>query len=102
DVVRDQQRAAAIHGDTDRPAIGVMLIVEETGEDVFRRAARLAVRKRHIDHFVAAWRTAIPRTMLTDEGAATIMRAECVGGVERQTKRGSVRAERIIGHSRFA
>ena len=86
DIVGDQERAGAIDRDPDRAAVRVAAFVEETGEHIFGRAARLAAGKRNEDHFVADGRLAIPGAVLAHEGAVAVFLRQRVSAVEDQSE----------------
>src|SRR5688572_12402865 len=69
DIIGDQERTSLVQGDADRSAIGFALIVEKSGQHVYRIACRSALSERHEDHLVAAERIAIPGAVLTHEHA---------------------------------
>src|SRR3954471_15362583 len=76
DVVGDEEGAVAGDLAADRPAVGVAPPVDEAGQDVDRPARRAAIGEGDEDDPVAAERPSIPRTVLADEGAAGVRRAE--------------------------
>src|SRR5436190_11546770 len=76
DVVGDQKRARFVDCDTDRPAERLSIVVYEAGENIDRLSRRAAVLEGHEDDFVAAERLAIPRSVLSDEGATAVWRGQ--------------------------
>src|SRR6185369_1412326 len=101
DVVRDQKSAAFVHHHADGTALRVAVSIEEAGEHILGHSLRPAILERHEDHLVAVRDRAIPRTMLTDEGAAPVLRGQQRPLVEGQPERSSVRAQRIVRHNRL-
>src|SRR6516162_8594276 len=93
DIISDQQRTGRIHGDADRAAVGHTLAIRrhKAGDEIFRLALRFAVAKGDVDDLVASERTAIPRAVLADEGAAAEMLWKRVRGIESKAKRRHMR-----------
>ena len=60
DVVSHEKITWLVNDDTDRPALGVALGVEESAQDFHRRAGRTAGPKRHEDHPITILRLAVP------------------------------------------
>ncbi len=71
-VVGDQQRSIFGHGDADRPTPHLAAGENEAGEEVFIFSCSLAALHGKGDHFIAAARIPVPRTMLGREGPAVI------------------------------
>src|SRR6478735_3266166 len=84
-----------------RPKPNAVISLEEAGQHVLRRARRLAVLEWYEDHLVARARFAIPRAVLADEGAVGHLVRKQIAGVERQPKRGRMRAKCIIRRHRL-
>uniref|UniRef100_A0A0N4ZJL1 LEPR-XLL domain-containing protein n=1 Tax=Parastrongyloides trichosuri TaxID=131310 RepID=A0A0N4ZJL1_PARTI len=99
-VVGDQKRAGANAQHPDGAAHGLALVVAEAGQDVLRRARRLAAAERHEDHLVATVRLAVPRAVLADDGPVAPLGHQGAG-VEGQAQRGGVRAEGVVGRDGF-
>src|SRR5690606_5100463 len=76
DIVRHQQRAAAVHRHADRPAEGLArVVIDEAGEYVPGRPGRTALSiEGHKHHLVTAAWLAVPGTVLAHECAVAIRR----------------------------
>src|SRR5216683_5421462 len=101
DIVGDQERARAVHGDADRTATRIAVIVEKAREHVDRLAGRAPRGEGDEDDFVAAVRPAVPRAVLADEGAARKPRRQVAGPREGEAQRGGMRPQRVIGRDRL-
>jgi len=75
-----------IDGNADGAAAGFTFCVQEAGKDVLVRAGRFAAGEWDENDFVSRGRIAVPRPMLTDDGATAIL-GEKIGRVERQPQR---------------
>src|SRR5258707_13828240 len=84
DIISDKQRARFIESNPDRAAQRLAVIVHKTGEDIDRLPRWAAVGEPHEDHLVAAQGLAVPRSMLSDKGAAAIRLKEQASGGEGQ------------------
>ena len=67
DIVGYEQCTVLIDRYTDGAAHRIALLADEAGQDVDRRAGRLAAFKRHKNDLIAATRIAIPGTVLPDK-----------------------------------
>ena len=67
DIVRHQQRAGPVEGDPHRASHGVPIFLDEAGQHIDRLARRHSAREWDEDHFVAASRFPIPRSVLPNE-----------------------------------
>ena len=63
DVIGHQQRAFRVDRDADWPALGLALVVDETGQHIERLAGRPACAERDEDDFIAAERLPVPRSI---------------------------------------
>ncbi|KAG1401434.1 hypothetical protein G6F59_013041 [Rhizopus arrhizus] len=84
-----------------RPPARLLVFGGEATDHGLRPPGRLAVLERHVHHFVAAQRRAVPAAVLADEGAAVVLRRQRLPGVEQQPQRCHVRADGVVGHDRL-
>src|SRR5207253_9736052 len=90
-IVGDQQRAAAVHGDADRAAPCLAILIEEAGDKPHRLAHRTSAGEANEGDAITAVGSPIPAAVLANEGAAAEHRREAVAGVESQPDRCDVR-----------
>src|SRR5438552_3992852 len=86
-----QNRAAARHAATDRPAPHRGVVDAEAGDEILVFAGRHAVFHESADDLVAGASRAVPGAVLGGKGAAVIFGAELVAGIERHPERCRVR-----------
>ncbi len=73
-VIRDQQRALAIHRQADGPPARFVAIDEKARNDIFSRSRGPAIFEWYINNLVAIQNGAVPAAVFADEGAAAVMR----------------------------
>jgi hypothetical protein len=69
-IIRNQQPAPTVDGQSNRPPPGFITLYQETGHDILGGSRRPAVRKRYINHFVPVQHAAIPTPVLANKGTA--------------------------------
>ena len=100
DIVGHQQSALAIDRDTDRPATGVAVLIEESGQDVDRLSRPACPARRERRSPCSRWAAcgSTSRAGRRTRRWRTAPQRAAVG--ERQAERGGVRAERVVRHDR--
>ena len=75
--------------------------IEEAGDDVLRRVARLSMAERHEHHLVAVQRSSIPASVFAYERTAAEVRGKFGAVVHRHAQGCHVGGERVIRHDRL-
>lgn len=94
DVVGHQQRAAFVHCQAHRAAMGG-LAFNKASQHIFGHPAEVAVCKGHEHDLIAVEFAAVPSAMLADKGATAIMSRQSIARVQSQAQRRDVARQRI-------
>src|SRR5689334_1288832 len=98
-IVGYEQASIGKHKGAHRTSVCLVLALvgHEAREKIFGRTRGLAIGKRHEGHFVAGKFRAVPRAVLTNEGAAMVSFRKSILCVKSKAETSSVRAHCHVG-----
>src|SRR5579864_4074094 len=91
-----QQRAVLVDGNADRAAPDRRIVDHEAGGEIFVRAGRRAVLRRHADDLVAGALGSIPRAVLGGENVAAVLGRKLRRVIERDAERSRMGLDQYV------